>query len=47
MQDLILTPQAAPKKINLMRFDDEATALQALISADPSTSGARTPSIAR
>jgi polar amino acid transport system substrate-binding protein len=32
MQDLILTPQAAAKKINLMRFDDEATALQALIS---------------
>ena len=32
MQDLILTPQAGAKKINLMRFDDEATALQALIS---------------
>jgi len=32
MQDLLLTPQAAAKKINLMRFDDEATALQALIS---------------
>ena len=32
MQDLILTPQASAKKINLMRFDDEATALQALIS---------------
>src|SRR4030095_4450700 len=32
MQDLILTPQAAAKKINLMRFDDEAPALQALIS---------------
>jgi polar amino acid transport system substrate-binding protein len=32
MQDLILTPQAAAKKINLMRFDDEATALQALVS---------------
>jgi polar amino acid transport system substrate-binding protein len=32
MQDLILTPQAADKKINLMRFDDEATGLQALIS---------------
>jgi len=32
MQDLILTPQAAAKKINLMRFDDEATALQAMIS---------------
>ena len=32
MQDLILTPQAAAKKINLMRFDDEATALQAMVS---------------
>jgi len=32
MQDLILTPQAADKKINLMRFDDEATGLQAMIS---------------
>ena len=32
MQDLILTPQAGARKINLMRFDDEATALQALIS---------------
>jgi polar amino acid transport system substrate-binding protein len=32
MQDLILTPQAAAKKINLMRFDDEATALQAIVS---------------
>jgi len=32
MQDLILTPQAAEKKINLMRFDDEATGLQAMIS---------------
>ena len=32
MQDLILTPQAAAKKINLMRFDDEATELQALIA---------------
>jgi polar amino acid transport system substrate-binding protein len=32
MQDLILTPQAGAKNINLMRFDDEATGLQALIS---------------
>jgi polar amino acid transport system substrate-binding protein len=32
MQDLILTPVAGPKKINLMRFDDEATGLQAMIS---------------
>jgi polar amino acid transport system substrate-binding protein len=32
MQDLILTPQASAKKINLMRFDDEATGLQAMIS---------------
>lgn len=32
MQDLILTPLAGPKKINLMRFDDEATGLQAMIS---------------
>jgi polar amino acid transport system substrate-binding protein len=32
MQDLILSPQAAEKKIHLMRFDDEATGLQALIS---------------
>ena len=32
MQDLILTPVATEKKINLMRFDDEATGLQAMIS---------------
>ena len=32
MQDLILTPVAGAKSINLMRFDDEATALQAMIS---------------
>src|SRR5258708_15651170 len=32
MQDLILTPQVAAKGINLMRFDDEATGLQAMIS---------------
>jgi polar amino acid transport system substrate-binding protein len=32
MQDLILTPVAAEKGINLTRFDDEATALQAIIS---------------
>ncbi len=32
MQDLILTPVAGPKAINLLRFDDEATALQAMIS---------------
>jgi polar amino acid transport system substrate-binding protein len=32
MQDLILTPQASAKKITLMRFDDEATALQAMVS---------------
>ena len=32
MQDLILTPVAAAKSINLQRFDDEATGLQALIS---------------
>ncbi|HYR39990.1 MAG TPA: transporter substrate-binding domain-containing protein [Methylomirabilota bacterium] len=32
MQDLILTPVAASKKINLMRFDDEATGLQAMVS---------------
>jgi polar amino acid transport system substrate-binding protein len=32
MQDLILTPLAADKKINLQRFDDEATGLQAMIS---------------
>jgi polar amino acid transport system substrate-binding protein len=32
MQDLILTPVAAEKGINLMRFDDEATGLQAMIS---------------
>ncbi len=32
MQDLMLTPVAAEKQINLMRFDDEATALQAMIS---------------
>ena len=32
MQDLILTPLAADKKINLQRFDDEATGLQAMIA---------------
>lgn len=32
MQDLVLTPVASAKQINLMRFDDEATALQAMIS---------------
>jgi polar amino acid transport system substrate-binding protein len=32
MQDLVLTPVAGEKGINLTRFDDEATALQALIS---------------
>ncbi len=32
MQDLILTPLVADKKINLQRFDDEATGLQAMIS---------------
>jgi len=32
MQDLILTPVAQSKSINLMRFDDEATGLQAMIS---------------
>ena len=32
MQDLILTPVAGDKGINVMRFDDEATALQAMIS---------------
>jgi polar amino acid transport system substrate-binding protein len=32
MQDLILTPVAQEKGINLMRFDDEATGLQAMIS---------------
>jgi polar amino acid transport system substrate-binding protein len=32
MQDLILTPLAGDKKINLQRFDDEATGLQAMIS---------------
>jgi polar amino acid transport system substrate-binding protein len=32
MQDLILTPVASEKGINLSRFDDEATALQAIIS---------------
>jgi polar amino acid transport system substrate-binding protein len=32
MQDLILTPVAGAKAINVMRFDDEATALQAMIS---------------
>jgi polar amino acid transport system substrate-binding protein len=32
MQDLILTPVAGTKSINLLRFDDEATALQAMIS---------------
>jgi polar amino acid transport system substrate-binding protein len=32
MQDLILTPVAGAKSINLLRFDDEATALQAMIS---------------
>ncbi|MBI1773931.1 MAG: transporter substrate-binding domain-containing protein [Proteobacteria bacterium] len=32
MQDLILTPLATSKSINLMRFDDEATGLQAMIS---------------
>ena len=40
MQDLILTPLAADKKINLQRFDDEATGLQAMI-AGRSTSSAR------
>jgi polar amino acid transport system substrate-binding protein len=32
MQDLILTPVAGDKGITLSRFDDEATALQAIIS---------------
>jgi len=32
MQDLILTPLAADKKITLQRFDDEATGLQAMIA---------------
>ena len=32
MQDLMLTPLAQEKEINLQRFDDEATELQALIS---------------
>jgi polar amino acid transport system substrate-binding protein len=32
MQDLMLTPIAQEKGINLQRFDDEATELQALIS---------------
>lgn len=32
MQDLILSPVASAKSINLLRFDDEATALQAMIS---------------
>jgi polar amino acid transport system substrate-binding protein len=32
MQDLVLTPVAQAKSINLMRFDDEATGLQAMIS---------------
>jgi polar amino acid transport system substrate-binding protein len=32
MQDLVLSPVAADKGINLSRFDDEATALQAIIS---------------
>jgi polar amino acid transport system substrate-binding protein len=32
MQDLILTPLAGAKSINLQRFDDEATGLQAMIA---------------
>src|SRR5262245_66188432 len=32
MQNLILTPVPQSKSINLMRFDDEATGLQAMIS---------------
>ena len=39
MQDLILTPQAAEKRINRMRFDDEATGLQALISGQIDVGG--------
>jgi len=39
MQDLILTPVAAAKSINLQRFDDEATGLQALISGQVDLAG--------
>ena len=39
MQDLILTPIAEAKGINLMRFDDEATDLQALISGQTDLAG--------
>lgn len=39
MQDLILTPIAQEKGINLMRFDDEATDLQALISGQTDLAG--------
>src|SRR5215471_8032322 len=39
MQDLILTPLAQEKGINLMRFDDEATGLQALISGQIDLAG--------
>jgi polar amino acid transport system substrate-binding protein len=39
MQDLILTPIAQEKGINLMRFDDEATDLQALISSQTDLAG--------
>jgi len=39
MQDLILTPLAEAKGINLQRFDDEATGLQALISGQVDVAG--------
>jgi polar amino acid transport system substrate-binding protein len=39
MQDLILSPVAAGKGINLQRFDDEATGLQALISGQIDLAG--------
>ena len=39
MQDLILSPVASDKGINLQRFDDEATGLQALISGQIDLAG--------
>jgi polar amino acid transport system substrate-binding protein len=39
MQDLILSPVAGAKGINLQRFDDEATGLQALISGQIDLAG--------
>jgi polar amino acid transport system substrate-binding protein len=39
MQDLILSPVAQAKGINLQRFDDEATGLQALISGQVDLAG--------